>query len=291
MPTLPALDDLRCFEAAAVRLNFRAASSAVGLSPAAFSERIKRLEDRLGVRLFNRTTRRVQLTLEGERLLPQARRTLAEARACLDLGGGPSPFELTLGVGFELGLSWLVPGLETLREERPERRLHLTFGDGQDLVQALDQGHADAVIGSMQPPSPTLEAALLHEGHHLLVSSPELDIESPEDAAALTLVDISPKLPLFQSWRQAQPAEQVWRFGSHEYMGTIGAIKARLLAGAGVAVLPEYFVREALTAGDLVERTPGHRPRSDWLRLLWRPDHPRAGELQCLATSLRALPL
>ena len=101
MPTLPALDDLRCFEAAAVRLNFRAASSAVGLSPAAFSERIKRLEDRLGVRLFNRTTRRVQLTLEGERLLPQARRTLAEARACLDLGGGPSPFELTLGVGFE----------------------------------------------------------------------------------------------------------------------------------------------------------------------------------------------
>ena len=79
------LESLRCFEAAAVRLSFRAAANQVGLSPAAFSERIRRLEDELGVSLFARTTRRVKLTPAGERLLPQARKALTETQRCSDM--------------------------------------------------------------------------------------------------------------------------------------------------------------------------------------------------------------
>lgn len=289
---LPDLDDLRCFEAAAVRLNFRAASNAVALSPAAFSERIKRLEERLGVRLFNRTTRRVQLTPHGERLLPQARKTLAEAQTCLELAGAPSPFELSVGTRFELGMSWLVPALGTLQVHRPERRLHLTFGDTPQLLEALDRGHVDAVVGSMRLTSQVMDASLLHEEHYRLVSAPGLeDLRSPESAGDFALIDIGSDLPLFRYWQDAQPADQVWRFRSHEYMGTIGAIKARAIEGAGVAVLPEYFVRDALEDGRLVERMPANRPRSDWFRLIWRTGHPRASDLEQLAEHLRALPL
>ena len=95
---LPDLESLRCFEKAAVILNFRLAAATVGLSPAAFSDRIRRLEDQVGQRLFVRTTRSVALTPAGHRLLDQARRTLDEARRCLaQVDGGPQPFELIVG--------------------------------------------------------------------------------------------------------------------------------------------------------------------------------------------------
>ena len=70
------LDSLRCFEAAATTLNFRAAAIRVHLSPAAFSERLRRLEGDLGAKLFTRTTRKVELSTSGRRLLPLARDVL-----------------------------------------------------------------------------------------------------------------------------------------------------------------------------------------------------------------------
>ena len=62
---LPDLDSLRCFEAAAVALNFRRAARAVALPPAAFSDRIRQLEDQVGEPLFKRSTRQVALTVAG----------------------------------------------------------------------------------------------------------------------------------------------------------------------------------------------------------------------------------
>jgi len=84
---LPDLDSLRCFEAAALALNFRRGARAVGLSPAAFSDRIRQLEDQVGKPLFRRNTRQVSLTVAGEELLPRASRVIAEAQRCLEGAG------------------------------------------------------------------------------------------------------------------------------------------------------------------------------------------------------------
>src|SRR6185369_3315613 len=64
-PMLPKLESLRCFEQAAASLCFRRAAASVGLSPTAFGERIRDLEDQLGRRLFIRTARQVLLTTDG----------------------------------------------------------------------------------------------------------------------------------------------------------------------------------------------------------------------------------
>ena len=56
-------------------------------------------------------------------------------------------------------------------------------------------------------------------------------------------------------------------------------------------MLPRYFIQDDLNAGHLVELLPKRPPRSDWFRLIWRADHPRADELVRLAASLRAWPL
>jgi len=67
------LNDLRCFVAAARLLRFNAAAKEIGLAPTTFSLRIGRLEKRLGVKLFERTTRIVRLTRLGKALVPRAR--------------------------------------------------------------------------------------------------------------------------------------------------------------------------------------------------------------------------
>ncbi|MFK7927451.1 MAG: LysR family transcriptional regulator, partial [Myxococcota bacterium] len=130
------LESLRCFVAAAETSTFRAASQRVALSPAAFSDRIRRLEESMGATLFHRTTRSVNLSAAGERLLPQARRTLAEASRCADVVADDAdpPVRLTLGTRFELGLSWVLPAIEALAIESPSWTIHLVFGDTPDLL-------------------------------------------------------------------------------------------------------------------------------------------------------------
>ena len=85
---LPDLESLRCFDAAATHLNFRAAARALAMSPTAFGDRIKRLEELLGARLFERSTRRVMLTEAGQRLREHARR-------CIDAAARHSGFILS----------------------------------------------------------------------------------------------------------------------------------------------------------------------------------------------------
>src|SRR5258708_33936200 len=80
--TLPSLESLRCFDAAARLLRFRAAAKAVHLTPAALGHRIRQLEAELGVRLFERTTRRGRLTSAGPPAGPDRAPLPAAARTC-----------------------------------------------------------------------------------------------------------------------------------------------------------------------------------------------------------------
>lgn len=284
-------EDLRCFITVAETLHFGAAAERVSLSAPAFSDRVQRLEEELGVPLLLRTTRRVRLTEAGERLLPQARKVLDELARCAAVAraeGSSLPFSLTLGTRFELGLSWLVPAVRDLR--RPNRTLHLYMGDTPALLERLERGAIDAALLSARLTRPHIEYALLHEEEYAFVAG-EGQVSGPEDAADLTLIDVSPDLPLFRYLLDALPESRPWRFGGHLYMGGIAAIRAQVLAGLGVAVLPRYFVEPDLRTGALIELMPKIRPKSDLFRLLWRSDHPRRAELEDLAAELRARPL
>ncbi|EDM77518.1 transcriptional regulator, LysR family protein [Plesiocystis pacifica SIR-1] len=295
---LPNLDSLRCFVALAEHHSFRAAARSVGLSSAAFSERIRRLEDELGAELFRRTTRKVEITAAGLRLRPRAEALLRDARGLRehihDLDAQP-PFELTLGTRFELGMSWIVPALAELRDEQPRRTLHIHFADGPELIAATLGRSIDCFIASIRLTQADLSYALLHEERYVLVGSAErLDaqpLRKPEDAPGHTLLDTLPDLPLFRYFVDAAPARQTWTFGAHEYLGTIAAVRHRVLDGAGVAVLPRYFVQADLDAGAMVQAMAKVRLASDWFRLVWRSDHPRREALLELAEAFRARPL
>lgn len=288
------LDSLRCFDVAATTLRFRAAAARVHLSPAAFSDRIRRLEEGLGAALLSRTTRQVSLTEAGHRVLPLAREILSKVerlRGAAEETARPLPYELVIGTRYELGLSWLCPALAPLGRRRPERTIHLYNGDTPDLLRRLERGELDAVVASMRLTSPRLAYAALHPEDYVFVSAGR-GLRRREDAAGATLVDVSSDLPLFRYFLDALADAEPWPFARVEYMGGIGAIRRRVLdGGSRVAVLPRYFIAPDLAAGRLVRLMPKVRPRSDSFRLVWRVGHPREAELVELATELRALPL
>ncbi|MCK6551003.1 LysR family transcriptional regulator [Myxococcota bacterium] len=294
---LPDVDSLRCFVAAAERLNFRAAAGDVHLSPAAFGERIKRLEAELGAELFERTTRSVRLTPAGERLVPAAKQLLASAGALFSAvhDAAEPPYALVLGTRYELGLSWLVPALPALEREVPARRIHLYFGDSDALLARLVAGRADAAITSVRLASAGFDYVAIHEEHYAFVASPKLVAERPltkaAHARAHALLDVHPDLPLFRYFLDRAEPEPAFTFERQEHLGTIGAVKARVLAGAGVAVLPAYFVAEELARRRLVRLFPKIELPTDWFRLLWRTGHPRSEALRQLGESLRRFPL
>jgi LysR family transcriptional regulator, glycine cleavage system transcriptional activator len=290
---LPDLESLRCFEAAASTLSFRGAARRVGLSPAAFSERIRRLENAFEVRLFDRTTRSVALTAAGTRLLPQARRALEEAALCVPVareGSKDLPVELVVGTRFELGLSWLTPSLTSLRERAPHRTVHLYMGDTPALEERLMRGELDAVVFSARLTRAGLDYVTLHAEDYVFVGAGPV-VTEPGGVEGQVLLDVSADLPLFRYLLDALPGVTQWPFQRREYLGGIGALRLRALEGAGVAVLPHYYVRDDLAAGRLVRLLPDVSLQADAFRLVWRQGHAHAAALQALAEDLRDLPL
>lgn len=294
MPNDLDLDSLACFDAAATTLNFRAAARRVHLSPAAFSGRLRKLEEQLSTELFQRTTRKVELSVSGQHLLPLARETLASARrlrVAVQSPTSPTPYAFFIGTRYELGLSWLCPALTPLSRSHPDRTLHLYNGDTPELLSRLERGDLDAIVASMRLTSPKLSYAALHPEHYLLVARRPC-LRKREDARKLTLVDVSHDLPLFRYFLDALPEAEPWPFARVEYMGGIGNIRRRLLdLPNSIGVLPRYFVKGDLAARRLVSLMPRTRLRSDAFRLIWRTGHPRTAELLVLAAELRRLPL
>lgn len=292
------LESLRCFEAAATHLSFRIAAQTVALSPAAFGDRIKRLEEQLDAPLFARTTRRVALTPAGLRLLPQARRVLEEAARCTRVVHAQDlavPFSLTVGTRFELGLSWLTPALPRLQARQPTRTVHLVFGDSPELLARVRNGVLDCAVTSARLTHGELSYEKLHDEDYVFVASAKrirrYPLSRAEHAARHALIDIAPDLPLFRYFLDALRTREVWSFARVEYLGTIGAIRLRVLQGAGVAVLPRYFVAPDLRARRLVRLVPSVDLQRDAFRLVWRTGHPREPALRELAAELAALPL
>jgi LysR family glycine cleavage system transcriptional activator len=112
MPRLPSLDTLRVFAVAARHLSFTKAASELHLTQSAISHRVRALEDELGVILFNRLTRRLELTRAGQALAQQVERAVGDiARAVADLDEASDERRLSVTLLPSVASRWLVPRL------------------------------------------------------------------------------------------------------------------------------------------------------------------------------------
>lgn len=291
---LPSLDNLRCFLAAARYLHFRLAAEEVHLTPAAFGQRIRQLEAQIGRALFVRSTRSVRLTPEGLRLVPLASQTLHDALRCVqDIraeGDEKLPVHLTLGTRFELGLSWVVPGIVALPEHLAHLTVHLYFGSGPDLLDRLQRGQLDAVITSAPAAHSDWTSEFLHREDYVFLGAPSLldriPLDRVEDASHHTLLDINATLPLMRYLNSVVP--RPLDFAHIRICGAGGAILELARAGLGVAVLPLYMASEAISLGQLRPVLPAISPLSDSFRMISRRDTLHARPIALLAEFFRA---
>jgi DNA-binding transcriptional LysR family regulator len=150
---LPDLRQLRYFVAVAERLHFGRAAEALHISQPPLSRAIRALEDDLGVPLFHRTRRRVELTPQGARLLEEARRLTGQLeRAVHELRAMAGAGQARLRIGFvSLADYGVLPGLlKAYKSAQPGVRLALREMLSPDQAAALAAGELD--FGLLLPP-------------------------------------------------------------------------------------------------------------------------------------------
>ena len=150
---LPELRHLRYFLAVAEELNYTRAAERLHIAPQALSAAIQQLESGLGVRLFERTTRKVELTEAGAALEPEARRTLTHAHAAVRAAERAARGETgTLRVGFLASTAnyILPPVVRAVRERYPGIDLRVEELAVAELVAAVRDRRLDA--GITRPP-------------------------------------------------------------------------------------------------------------------------------------------
>jgi LysR family glycine cleavage system transcriptional activator len=123
---LPPLNALRAFAAAAQHLSFKKAAEALSVTPTAVSHQIKGLENFLGVALFHRLTRALELTPEGEAMLPKVREGMACFAAAVESTRARSAKKrLIVNAPPSFAARWLVPRLRRFSAMQPQVELHV----------------------------------------------------------------------------------------------------------------------------------------------------------------------
>jgi LysR family transcriptional regulator, glycine cleavage system transcriptional activator len=137
--TVPSLQALRCFDAAAREESFTRAALMLNVTHGAVSRAIRLLEDELGVNLFERRNRRVFLTAEGHKLSEAVRQGFdLITTACSELRGHSERPSLLLACEPTLMMRWLIPNLPSIQSLLPDLDLRLVAASGPVLGNGID---------------------------------------------------------------------------------------------------------------------------------------------------------
>jgi len=142
---------LRAFVAVADHGSVTRAAEAMHLTQSAVSAQIRRLEAQLGCRVFDRTTRSLQLTAPGSVLLSYARSILGLQQQAVARLATPRHAPATLRIGCSEGFpgEWLFAALADFRQRRPEVHLEITSGISTLLARQVRQGALDLMVGTV----------------------------------------------------------------------------------------------------------------------------------------------
>lgn len=267
---MPRLDvnrsgEMEVFVRAVDRGAFSAAARALGLTPSAVSKLVGRLEARLGTQLVQRSTRKLQLTAEGQQFYERCRRVLAdidEAERSVTAGAAPRG-RVTINTSVSFGTHVLVPLVPRFVAEHPQVALDIALTDR--VVDLMDE-RADIAIRWGPLPSSDLVARRLGQTAQAIVGSPGYLAAhgTPRKPA-----DLEQHHQLDFSYRRRVPDWPLRADGQILEVPVRGRVRAsdgetlRLLAlaGAGLARLSRYHIQADLDAGRLIPVLERYNPR------------------------------
>ncbi|MFM7687316.1 MAG: transcriptional regulator GcvA [Actinomycetota bacterium] len=266
MASLPALASLRAFDAAARHLSFRAAADELSVTQSAVSHQIADLEQRLGVAVFRRQNRRVELSEAGALYHPYVREALQrleQGTALVTLGTAGR--ELDVQVYVTVAVRWLIPRLYSFTSTHPDVKVRLNTSH-LDWEFAADESDV-AIVCTDQPERAGVHATHLFDASLVAVCSPALayaglGLRQPADLVNHSLLQLYTAVDECEDWLRAAGVPQVIGAGTVRFDSYLLAIEAAI-DGQGVAIVPHFLVGAELRSNRLVTpfdiTVPQHR--------------------------------
>ncbi|WP_153130926.1 transcriptional regulator GcvA [Dechloromonas hortensis] len=269
---LPPLSAMRAFEAASRHLSFKKAAEELHVTPAAISQQIKTLEEYLGVSLFRRLTRALEITAEGSAMLPKVREGFECFASAVDSTRRPGDGVLTILAPPSFAARWLVPRLPRFAAACPEVKLRLSSsgdavdrrGEKRELEgEPVDLRAASSALairyGTGNYPGFRVEQILSPDwvpvcSPRLLEFGPSLKV--PEDLARHVLIhdetiEDEERQPSWREWLASAGVRGVDAQRGPRFSNALLAVEAALEA-QGVALALKPLVEADVAAGRLV---------------------------------------
>jgi DNA-binding transcriptional LysR family regulator len=292
MARLPDFEALAIFAKVVEMRSFAAAAAELALSKATVSKAVGRLEQRLGARLFNRTSRRLALTDAGQRLSARAARLLHDGEAAENeaLAQSVAPRGLVrLAVPMTFGVRAVAPLLPEFLAQYPEVSIDLNLSDAMvDLIgEGFDAGLRIAVL----PDSSLIARRLCAMPRHTVASKAYLKRHG------------RPTHPMHLARHQCLgytylSTPNVWHYsnakGEQVSVRPAGPLRVNngealipaLLAGLGIADLPDFIVGDALKSGEVEVILKDWKQTEGAVHLVTPPGGPRPARVEVLADFL-----
>ena len=256
-------DDLKFFQVVSVAVSLAAAARALDIIPSAVTQRLLSLERRVGVRLLNRSSRRLELTAEGRLLAERGANVLAEIDGIVDFLSRSTETvsgHLRVAAPFGFGRRHVAPAMARLRAEHPQVPLTLSLFQDPHVV---DKEVWDVMIHVGQLADSELTAVRLADNQRILCAAPayiarhgkpKLPNEVRQHACAV-IRENQDDATLWTFSAPGQPSISV-RVEPAMNSNDGAVIKQWVMAGLGIMVRSEWDVAEELVAGTLVQLLP-----------------------------------
>ncbi len=266
------LGSIGVFVQVAETRSFTVSARQLGVSSSAVGKSIARLEQRLGVRLFHRSTRSITLTAEGAGFLERCRRILAELEAAeRDLGQATSVPSGRLRISLPRAAGLVMPVLAEFMQRFPEIELDVDISNR--LVDVIDEGF-DAVVRTGELQDSRLSSKPLGTFRMTLVGTPayfaragvpRVPADLVEHACLFHRLSTSGKL---ERWplRDFAAEEALSR---RMVCNTLDALLLVVARDLGIACVPDFMVREQLGRGELRSVLDEHVETEGRFWLLW----------------------
>lgn len=252
---LPSLTALRAFDAAARHMSFARAADELFVTPAALSYQIKTLEQDLGLPLFRRLNRAVELTDAGRILAPGIARGFDEFREALKALGRATDTGLTVTAGPAFTAKWLAPRIYRFVERSPDVEVRLVAS--LKRMDFVEDGVDAAIRFTRKDEEPGCYVETLINELMTPVCSPEWaeKLKTPADLADAPLLHdhslaFMERPPTWADWLECANVDLDWRRGAQ--FSNADHVLDAAASGGGVALGRLSMAKHDLTAGNLV---------------------------------------
>ncbi|KAA0075900.1 LysR family transcriptional regulator [Tardiphaga sp. P9-11] len=268
------LAPLNAFIQAAEHRSFTTAGRELGISASAVGKAVSRLEDRLGVQLFHRSTRKITLTSEGASFLKRCQLIFSEIEAAeAEIAQSTLSPRGKLKVSMPAIGMLLMPSLSAFAEAHPNIELELDFSDR--LVDVIEEGF-DAVMRTGKVSDSRLKIRSLGTYSYVIVGSPAY---LKKRAAPKTPEELAQHACLFHRWAATGKLErwQLSRGGADIEVEPAPTIVANTMEplidmaerGLGLMYTPVFTVRRQLASGMLVSVLDEYLRATGTLQIIW----------------------